>query len=58
MKTDWKKWTTFMLEVCEKIHDPKDKSLVEKRLTKKMYMLGKILEAEIKEIASLKKIKK
>ena len=62
MKKDWKQWAVFMCEVCEKIHDPKDKEIVRKRLTKKMEMLGKIIDAEIKEQKiigdSVKKTKK
>jgi len=49
MKKTWKQWAVFMCEVCDKIHDPKDKEIVKKRLTKKMEILGKIIDAEIKE---------
>jgi len=35
--------------VCEHIKDPKDREVVKKRLTKKMEILGKIIDAEIKE---------
>jgi len=50
-----KEWIFFMCEVCDKIHDEKDRELVRKRLTKKTQMFYKIIKAEIKEIKLLKK---
>lgn len=52
-----KEWVVFMCEVCDKIHDEKDRELVRKRLTKKTEMFFKILKSEIKEdiLSKLKK---
>jgi hypothetical protein len=52
-----KDWISFMCEVCDKIHDEKDRELVRKRLTKKTEMFYKILKEEVKE-QILSKLKK
>jgi hypothetical protein len=50
-----KDWISFMCEVCDKIHDEKDRELVRKRLTKKMEMFFKIIKSELKEAKLLHK---